>query len=69
MTESDTLSPNDLRQINALAISFPITGVQPIYLYRFAGKDRALVEAALMRAESAGEDVYTGALRRLSEEK
>ena len=69
MTELDTLTPDDLRQINALAISFPITGVQAIYLYRFAGKDRAPVEAALIYAEMAGEDVYAGALRRLREEE
>ncbi len=68
MTEFDTLSSDDLRQINALAISFPTTGVQAIYLYRLAGKDRPQAQAALIRAEMTGEDVYTGALRRLTEE-
>ena len=68
MTELNTLSPDDLRQINALAISFPITGVQAIYLYRLAAKDRPQAQAALIRAEMTGEDVYAGALRRLTEE-
>ncbi len=68
MTELDTLTPDDLRQINALAISFPITGVQVIYLYRLADKDRSQAQAALIRAEMAGEDVYSGAMHRLSEE-
>jgi len=48
MTQSDTLSPDDLRQINALALSFPITGVQAIYLYRLAGKDRSQVTSAAL---------------------
>ena len=62
------LSPDDLRQINALAISFPITGIQAISLYRLAGSSWPQAQAALIRAEIAGEDVYAGALRRLSEE-
>jgi len=62
------LSPTDWRRINALALSFPITGVQTIALYRLAGRSWLQVQAALIRAEMAGEDVYTGALRRLSEE-
>jgi len=68
MLESDTLSPADLRQLNALALSFSITGVQAISLYRLSGDSWSQAQAALLRAEIAGEDVYTGALRRLSEE-
>jgi len=68
MTEFDTLSPADRCQINALSLSFPITGVQAISLYRLAGRSWPYAQAALIRAEMAGEDVYAGALRRLSEE-
>ena len=68
MPESDTLSPADLRQLNALTLSFSITGVQAISLYRLAGNNWSQAQAALIRAEMAGEDVYAGARRRLSEE-
>ena len=68
MPEPDTLSSADLRQLNALTLSFPITGVQAISLYRLAGKSWSSAQAALIRAEMAGEEVYAGALRRLNEE-
>ena len=68
MPESDTLSLADLRQLNALTLSFPITGVQAISLYRLAGSSWPQIQAALIRAEMAGEEVYAGALCRLSEE-
>ena len=67
MAERALLSPADLRQINALVLSFPITGAQAISLYRLAGQNWAQVQAALIRAEMAGENVYAGALRRLTE--
>ena len=63
------LSPTDLRRINALVLSFSITGVQAISLYRLADRDWRQAQAALIRAEIAGEDVYAGALRRLTEEE
>ena len=69
MVEHNSLSPGELRQVNALAVSFSITGIQAIYLYRLAGRSRSQTEAALIRAEIAGEDIYTGAFRRLSEEE
>ena len=68
MPEPDTLSSDDLRQLNALTLSFSITGVQAITLYRLAGNNWSQAQAALIRAEIAGEEVYAGALRRLSEE-
>ena len=68
MPEPDTLTADDLRQLNALTLSFPVTGVQAISLYRLAGGNWIQVQAALIRAEMAGEDVYAGALCRLSEE-
>jgi hypothetical protein len=68
MPESDPLSPADLRQLNALILSFSITGVQAISLYRLSGGSWPQAQAALIRTEMAGEDVYAGALRRLSEE-
>ena len=61
------LSPADLRQINTLTLSFPSTGNQAISLYRLASRYRVRVQAALIRAEMAGEGVYAGALRRLYE--
>ena len=67
MTNSDTFAADDLRQINALTLSFSITGVQAISLYRLAGNNWLQAQAALIRAEMAGEAVYAGALRRLSE--
>ena len=67
MAELVLLSPADLRQINILVISFPITGTQTISLYRLAGQNWPQVQAALIRAEMAGGDLYTGALRRLTE--
>lgn len=67
MNQPATFSSADLRHINALAISFPITGDQAIHLFQLMDKDRALTEMALIAAEAAGEDVYTGALRRIEE--
>lgn len=67
MNQPATLSSADLRHINALAVSFPVTGDQAIHLFQLVGKDRALVEMALIAAEAAGEDVYAGALRRIEE--
>jgi len=63
------LSPADLRRINALVLSFSISGIQAITLYRLAGRDWLQAQAALIRAEMAGEDAYAGALRRLTEEE
>ena len=37
MPEPDTLTADDLRQLNALMLSFSITGIQAISLYRLAG--------------------------------
>ena len=67
MVELTPLSPAEWRQINALTLSFSITGPQAISLYRLADRNWARVQAALIRAEIAGEDVYAGALRRLTE--
>ncbi len=61
------LSPADLRHINALTLSFPITGAQATFLYRLADRSWPQAQAALTRAEMAGENVYAGALRRLTE--
>ena len=61
MPEPDTLSSDDLRQFNALTLSFPITGDQAISLYRLAGNNWLQAKAAFIRAEMAGEDVYAGA--------
>jgi len=68
MTNPDTLTADALRQLNALILSFSITGTQAISLYRLAGNNWPQAQAALIRAEMAGEDVYSGAMRRLSEE-
>ena len=68
MTDPDTLTADTLRQLNALTLSFSITGTQAVSLYRLAGSNWPQAQAALIRAEMAGENVYAGALRRLSEE-
>ena len=65
MPTTDPLSPTDLRHVNALAVSFPLTGVQALALYHLVGKDRSRVQAALIRAEIADDDAYAGARRRL----
>lgn len=67
MDRPDFLTTEKRRHINALAISFPITGNQEIRLFQLADKDRARGEAALIGAEVPRENVYAGALHRLVE--